>query len=285
MPARVSAVIPARNEERTVGRVVEELRRVVPDLLEVVVVDDGSHDQTATAASSAGAVVVRHPVPRGYGAAVKSGMLTAKGELIMTLDGDGQHRIADAARLLHAAEDHDLVAGHRVRRYHSALWRLPGKWVLRQLSSYVVRGRIPDLNCGLRVYRRQAILPYLPLCADGYSFTATSTVLLMASGARVTFLPVDVQPLPSQGRVTLRTGFDTLLVLLRIATLVDPLRVFLPMSGAAFLAGVAWGVPYALAGHGISVGALLLILTGLLLFVLGLLSDQIAQLRKERLVH
>ena len=124
---------------------------------------------------------------------------------------------------------------------------------------------------------------YLSLCSDGYSFTATSTLVLMAWGSRVAFVPVDVRPNASQGRVTVRTGFDTLILLLRMATLLDPLRVFLPLSAAAMVLGVLWGVPYAIAGRGVSVGALLLLLTGLLLFAVGLLSDQIAQLRKGQL--
>ena len=166
--------------------------------------------------------------------------------------------------------------------FHSAAWRLPGKWVLRQFGSFLVRRRIPDLNCGLRIYRKEAIVPCLPFCSDEYSFTATSTLLMISWGYRVAFIPVDVQPNPSQGRVTIRTGLDTLLLLMRIATLLDPLRVFLPISIGTTIVGLIWGAPYAIAGKGVSVGALLLILTGLIIFTLGLLSDQIAQMRKEQ---
>lgn len=282
-PSRVSAVIPAQNEEAAIGQVVSDLLRDQPDLAEVIVVDDGSSDGTAKVAAAAGATVVRHPVARGYGAAVKSGILASKGDFVLTLDGDGQHRTADVAKLLAVAEEHDLVAGHRVRWLHSSAWRLPGKWLLRQLSSYIVRQRIPDLNCGLRLYHSDVILRYLHLCSDAYSFTATSMVLLIYWRHRVAFVPVDVLPVAGRGRVTVRTGLDTLMLLLRIATLLDPLRVFLPISAGVFLAGIAWGTPYALAGHGVSVGALLLMLTALLLFAVGLLSDQIAQLRKEQL--
>jgi glycosyltransferase involved in cell wall biosynthesis len=282
-PQRVSAVIPAQNEAATIGQVVSGLLRDQPDLAEIVVVDDGSSDGTAGVAAEAGAKVVRHPVARGYGAAVKSGILSSKGDFILTLDGDGQHRTTEVAKLLALAEECDLVAGNRVRLFHSSAWRLPGKWLLRQLSSYLVRQRIPDLNCGFRLFRRDVILPYLRLCSDAYSFSATSTVLLIYSGHRVAFVPVDVLPTRGRGRVTVRTGLDTLMLLLRIATLLDPLRIFLPISAGVFLAGIAWGTPYALAGRGVSLGALLLILTALLLFAVGLLSDQIAQLRKERL--
>lgn len=280
---KVSVVIPAQNEEATIRQVVSELVRSHPGFVEVLVVDDGSSDRTAEVAAEAGATVVKHPVSRGYGASIKSGIVAASGEFVVTLDGDGQHRVSDAQKLLERAGEHDLMSGHRVRWLHSAAWRLPGKWVLTRLSSYLVGQRIPDLNCGLRVYRREVIRRYLHLCSDRYSFTATSLVLLLYRGHRVAFVPVDVAPGSSQGRVTLRTGCDTLMLLLRIATLLDPLRVFLPLSAAVFLLGVAWGVPYALMGRGVSVGALLFLLTALLLFAVGLLSDQIAQLRQEQL--
>ena len=283
MADRLSVVIPARDEASTIGEVVAALRRAHPNLAELIVVDDGSRDQTAANARSAGATVVRHGIPRGYGAAIKSGILAATRELILTIDGDGQHHAADVAALLAASDSQDLVSGHRAKLLHTSAWRLPGKWLLRRLCSYLVRQRVPDFNCGLRLYRRDVILRYLPLCSDAYSFTATSLVLLLSRGHRVRFIPIQISPGSSQGRVTVRTGFDTFLLLLRMATFLDPLRVFIPISGICFLLGIAWGLPYALAGRGVSVGALLLLLTALLLFAVGLLSDQIAQLRQERL--
>ena len=132
-----------------------------------------------------------------------------------------------------------------------------------------------------RVFRRETILRYLRLCSDGYSFSSTSLLLLLHEGHPVAFVPVDVTPAHRRGRVTVRTGFDTVVLLLRITTLLDPLRIFLPLSLVLFIAGIAWGTPYAVAGHGVSVGALLLLLTAVLLFGVGLVSDQIAELRKE----
>lgn len=280
---RLSAVIPARDEAATIGPLVAALRREHPQVQEIIVVDDGSRDDTAAAAAAHGATVVRHAVARGYGAAVKSGIRACSGDFVLTLDGDGQHRVEDVAALLAIHGGHDLVSGHRLHWHHSSAWRLPGKWLLTRLGSYLVRQRIPDINCGLRLYRRDTILRYLPLCSDFYSFTATGLVLLLSRGHAVTFVPVHVAPGSSQGRVTIRTGLDTLLLLLRLATFLDPLRIFLPVSAAVGLLGIAWGVPYVLAGRGVSVGALLLLLTALLLFGVGLLSDQIAQLRQERL--
>ena len=247
----------------------------------MIVVDDGSRDATAAEAERAGAMVLAHPSSRGYGAALKTGILAAKSEFTLILDADGQHKASDVPALLAEADAHDLVAGHRDRVFHSTPWKLPGKWLLRRVGSYLVRRPIPDLNCGLRVYRREPLLRYLRLCSDGYSFSATSLLLMLHEGHRVTFVPVDVRPAARRGHVTVRTGLDTLVLLLRISTLLDPLRVFLPLSLALFIAGIAWGMPYALAGHGVSVGALLLLVTAMLLFGVGLVSDQIAHLRRE----
>lgn len=280
-PVRVSVVIPALDEQDTVGSLVAELRQTGLDLAEVIVVDDGSRDATAALAEAAGAAVIRHNNRRGYGAALKTGILAATGTHVLTMDADGQHRPGDVAALLAAAHDHDLVSGHRVRRFHSPTWRLPGKWLLRRLSAYLVRQPIPDLNCGFRLFRRETLLRYLRHCPDGYSFSTTSLLLMLHDRRRSAFVPVDVRPAPSRGRVTMRTGLDTVVLLLRLVTLLDPLRIFVPLSLGFIGAGAAWGAPYALAGHGVSIGALLLILSGVLLFGVGLVSDQIAQLRKE----
>jgi len=280
-PGRVSVVMPARDEAATIDRVIADLKRVAPGVREMIVVDDGSVDATRAVADRTGAIVIAHPTSRGYGAAVKSGILAAKSEFVLVLDADGQHRPDDVPALLAEAATHDLVTGHRVRVFHSSAWKLPGKWLLRHLGGYLIGRRIPDLNCGFRVFRRETILRYLPLCSDGYSFSSTSLLLLLHEGHHVAFVPVDVTPARRRGRVTVRTGFDTVVLLLRITTLLDPLRIFLPLSLVLFIAGIAWGTPYAVAGHGVSVGALLLLLTAVLLFGVGLVSDQIAQLRKE----
>lgn len=279
----VCVVIPAQNEENTIREVVSNLRRDCPAIQRVIVVDDGSTDRTASAAESSGASVIRHLVTRGYGAAVKSGILACKEDFVLTLDGDGQHRTSDVNRIMANAGKYDLVSGHRARWLHSSFWRLPGKWLLRRISIYITKQPIPDLNCGLRLYRRETILKYLSLCSDGYSFTATSLMILMHWRHSITFVPIEIERVHERGRVTFGTGFNALMLLFRIAALLDPLRIFLPMSAVVTLCGIAWGAPYAVAGHGVSVGALLLLLTGLLLFAVGLLSDQISQLRKERL--
>ncbi|MBI3078362.1 MAG: glycosyltransferase family 2 protein [Deltaproteobacteria bacterium] len=280
----VTIVIPAYNEAPAIGPVLDGLKRACGDVVrEIIVVDDGSTDDTARIAEGMGARVIRHPRNMGYGAAIKTGIQAAESEFVMTMDGDGQHDPADVPRFLRLSEEHDLVIGHRTQRLHSRLWRMPGKWLLGLLANYLTRQKLLDLNSGMRLIRRAVIVKYLHLCPPGFSFSTTSTLVFYNRGYRVGYVPIAVSRPRTKSTVSPVTGLETLVLILRIMTLFDPLRVFVPLSILLGLFGVAWGLPYAIARRGVSVGALLLLVTALLLFCVGLLSDQISELRKERL--
>jgi hypothetical protein len=198
------------------------------------------------------------------------------------MDSDGQHLAEDVLRLHAAIGDNDMVIGQRTELLHSPLWRMPGKWLLSRIANYITRQRIPDLNSGLRLMRRKTILRYMHLCPSGFSFSTTITVALLSRGYAVEFLPITIKKRTGKSTVTVSTGLQTIILLIRIAALFDPLRIFLPLSIAAITIGFAWGIPFALAGNGISTGSMLAIVTGVLLFSLGVLCDQISQLRLER---
>lgn len=277
----VTIVIPAYNEAEGLGRVLADL---LPAGLarEVIVVDDGSTDATAAIAEAAGARVLRHAANRGYGSALKTGIRAASTDLVLTMDADGQHRLDHARALCQAAGSLDMAVGQRTRLLHSPLWRMPGKWLLGFLAGRLVRRRIPDLNSGLRLFRRDVVGRYLHLCPEGFSFSTTITLCLLARGYAVAWVPIEVEPRVGRSTVTVRAGLETLVLLLRVACLFNPLRVFIPISLICGLAGVAWGIPYLWWGRGVSVGMLLALVTALLLFVLGLLCDQISSLRLEK---
>ena len=281
--APVTVIIPAFNEAASINKVVSDLvGAALPFIAEIIVIDDGSSDETGRLAEIAGARLVRHRQNRGYGAALKSGIRAAQTEFVLTYDADGQHRPDQLAALWTAHEAADMVVGARQALLHSPLWRMPGKWLLNLMANYLMRRRIPDLNSGLRLMRREVISRYLHLCPNGFSFSTTSTLALLSRGYDVAFTPITVAPRAGRSTVSLRAGLDTIVLILRIAALFEPLRIFVPASLLSCLAGVLWGIPYALAGRGVSVGALLAIVTGILLFGLGILSDQISQLRLER---
>ena len=153
---------------------------------------------------------------------------------------------------------------------------------LADLAKGKMRRKIPDLNSGLRLMRRDVAMRYMNLCPQGFSFSTTITMALLSRGYGVEFIPIQVNRRVGHSTVTIRTGFDTILLVLRLATLFNPLRIFLPASFASVIAGVGWGVPYFLDGQGITVASMLAILTGVLLFALGLICDQVAQMRLER---
>lgn len=283
MPDSLTIVIPAFNEAMAIGNVLKTLHQHIPGTIhEIIVVDDASSDETAATAESAGSRVIRHRVNRGYGGALKTGIRAAKTEYILIMDSDGQHRVEDALALWQRRNSADMVVGQRTSLIHSPLWRMPGKWVLGRLANYIVQQHIPDLNSGMRLMRRADVLRYMHLCPNGFSFTTTLTIAFFTQGYTVEYIPIQLQKRVGKSTVSVSTGFQTLMLIIRLAALFAPLRVFLPLSLLAGLVGLGWGIPYALSGRGISVGAMLAIVTAVLLFALGIICDQISQLRLER---
>lgn len=280
----LSIIIPVFNEGESIAAVVGDIKNGFPvEKVEIVVVDDGSSDQTAERAEKAGAHVIRHSRNKGYGASLKTGIRHSQKDWVLFMDGDGQHQAEDALKLLLAAEGNDMVVGQRSKRIYRPFWRLPGKWVLARMANYLLRRRIPDLNSGLRMIKRPIAARYMDLCPDGFSFSTTITMILFRRGFEISYVPFEVSMRKGRSTVSLATGFETLLLVLRIATLIDPLRVFVPLSLLIGFLGVAWGIPYALMGNGISIGSMLAIVTAIFLFAIGLISDQISQLRLEKM--
>lgn len=283
---RVTIVIPAHNEEGAIGGVLAQLlAQRTPAIADIIVVDDGSSDRTAEIVEAAGVTLIRQPSNRGYGAALKAGIRAATTEYVLTMDADGQHRLEDVLRLVDAVAGErpaDCVIGHRTKLVHSPLWRMPGKWFLTRLARVLTQKEIRDLNSGLRVMRRDVILRYMHLCPSGFSFSTTSTVALASRGYRIDFVPIRVERRVGKSTVSVKTGFQTILLVLRLASLFNPLRVFLPLSLLFIIGGTIWTIPYLIDGRGITVAAMLSVLTGVTLFGMGLICDQVAQLRLER---
>lgn len=279
--SKASIIIPAFNEEKSVRNVVESLRSEFPDV-EIIVIDDGSNDKTAVFAEKAGARVIRKVENQGYGAALKTGILSSESDYIVTFDADGQMRVEDIHRMWEYTKSNDIVIGARQKLIHSNLWRMPGKWFLGIMAQYLVSKRIPDLNSGLRIINRKILLKYMHLCPNGFSFSTTILLVLLSRGYRVKFVPIAVNKRKGHSTVTLKTGFDAIILILRLSALLNPLRIFLPISFIMFIASLLKGIPIVLAGKGVSTGSLLAFVTGMLFFAIGLLSDQISQMRMEK---
>ncbi len=285
----LSVVVPAYNEGLAIGPTLDNtLELARRNKWEVIVVDDGSADDTGEQVKKRCddryLKLVHHPYNRGYGAAVKTGVNSSSAPLVAIMDSDGQHDANDLLTLLPHANEYNLVVGQRTGSIHSQFWRMPGKWILNWLANYLTRRKIPDLNSGMRVFHKEVMGKYLHLCPDGFSFSTTSTLVFFSRGYSVKYVPINIRKRHQEAKSTvkLNTGFETLLLVLRLASLFQPLRVFVPSSFIIVALGIVWGLPFMLLGRGVSVGALLLILTGLLLFFFGLLTDQVAQLRLEK---
>lgn len=278
-PSAVSIVIPANDEEDAIGDVVESLRAAA-GWHEILVIDDGSSDDTATHAQAAGARVIRHPYNKGNGAAVKTGIRSACGEFVLIVDADGQHRASDALRIAARLGDYDLVVGARRPEAQATSTRRAGNALLNTLAGYVTDRQIPDLTSGIRGARRECLREFIHLLPNGFSTPTTTTLAFIKAGYNVTFEPIEAQPRVGRSKLRVaRDGARFFLILLKLITIFSPLRIFVPLSALAFTIGGAYGlVNFAVAGR-IPNGAVLLLLFSVIVFLVGLVSEQIASLR------
>jgi len=282
-PSQVTVVIPAFNEVQGIGDVVRELRQAFAEIM-IVVVDDGSTDGTRQAALAAGAKVLRHKRNQGYGASLRTGMLAAATPYIAIYDADGQHRPEDLGRLIAHAASYDMVIGERDKKSPQPLSRRPLKWMLGKVANLLSGQEIPDLNSGLRVMRRSVILRYLHLFPKGFSASTTMTICMLQRGYEVRFEPVTTKlRLSGKSQVKkVNDGLRTIRLMIRLVVLFNPQRFFLPPALAMILLGGAYGLYKALVHQqGIPVLAMLVVVTGLLTGLFGILADQISTLRIE----
>ena len=275
-----TVVIPAFNEARGIAETVAGLKP--QGFAEIVVVDDGSTDDTATRAEAAGARVVRHPYNKGNGAAVKTGIREAKTPVILLMDADTQHDPAEATKLIGPVGTYDLVIGARSLADQSTI-RATGNAIFRALASWLTGRPIPDLTSGYRAAKRQALLDILHLLPNEFSYPTTSCLALMKSGRSVLFVPIQARARVGTSKIRpLRDGFRFILIIFKIVTLYAPLRVFAPISAMALLAGVGYGIWNVLHFDKIPMGSALLIQLGVVVFLFGLISEQIASMQDRR---
>jgi glycosyltransferase involved in cell wall biosynthesis len=280
-PAVVSIVIPAYNEADVIGEVVASLARSA-SWHEIIVVDDGSSDGTSTRASAAGATVVTHPYNKGNGAAVKSGIRRATGEFVLIIDGDGQHPPDDARRLTARLGEYDLVIGARAAATQATVARRLGNAALNWLASYLTGRDIPDLTSGFRGARRACLREFIHLLPNGFSTPTTTTLAFIKAGYNVAFEPIEARERIGHSKIRLASdGAKFFMIIVKIVTIFSPMRVFLPLAGVSVAAGLGYGIWNVAAHARIPNGAVLLILFGVMVFLVGLVSEQISALRFE----
>lgn len=276
----LSIVIPAKDEAAAIGTLLADIRRLHPDA-ELIVVDDGSTDDTARIAGQYATHVIRHLHPMGNGAAIKSGARRASGDILVTMDADGQHRAEDITRLVApvAAGEADMIVGARDAAGHANAHRFAANTIYNWLASWMANYPIADLTSGMRASRRELFMRFLYLFPNGFSYPTTVTMAFLRSGFRVGYLPIPVQQRIGKSHIRLfRDGVRFLLIIFKIGSLYSPLKLFLPMSLAIFAVATAWyGYTYVNWGRFTNMSALLYS-TSLLIFLMGLISEQITQL-------
>jgi glycosyltransferase involved in cell wall biosynthesis len=276
-----SIVIPAFNEAESIVGVVGDLRAAAP-WHEILVVDDGSSDETSAAATTAGARVVGQPYNKGNGAAIKAGIREATGRFILILDADGQHPASEAVRLVSHLDAYDLVVGARSSGTQASAARRIGNGLLNWIASYLTEQHIPDLTSGFRAARRDCLLEFLHLLPNGFSTPTTTTLAFMKAGYSVRFEPIEAAQ--RQGSSKIRLGPDGVrffLILLKVITIFSPLRIFLPVSAAAFGVGAAYALWTIVTQSHVTNSSVLLIVLSVVIFLVGLVSEQISSLRFE----
>ena len=290
-PPGLTVVVPIYNEAAALPALLDELAPYCrARKWGLILVDDGSRDETPAIlkpyTGQPGVTVLHHKVNRGYGGALKTGLLEVVTPYAVIIDADGQHTLSDIDTLFKFTleKDADLVVGCRGKSGSSGLYRDLGKWFIRRFAALLMPIHISDLNSGFKLYNTSLVQRYLHICPDSMSFSDVITLVFIKKRHLVLEYPVTVKK-RAGGKSTINTftAFQTIMEIINITMLFNPLRIFLPLSVLCIGFGFAWGIPIMLQDRGVSVGAMLAIVTGLLFFFIGLVAEQLSAMRMSLL--
>lgn len=279
----ISIIIPAYNEAPTIGGLVQTIKTLYPDY-EIIVINDGSGDNTAAVAKESGATVYSHPYNIGNGAAIKSGIKVATGDILIFMDGDNQHEPGDIAELVKYLPEYDMVVGARSIGSHASWSRAIGNKLYNWLASYVAKFSIKDLTSGFRAVKADVARNFLYLLPNTYSYPTTLTLGVLRNGGSVKYVPIETyQRKTGKSNINLiKDGVRFFMIITRICTLYSPMRVFLPVSFLMFLLGLINYIYTFIAERRFTNMSALLFVTSILIFMMSLISEQICQMRFER---
>ncbi len=279
MNGKLSIVLPAKNEASALEIFLPRLRELYPEI-QILVVDDGSTDNTIDVCRNNSVEVVSHAYSMGNGAAIKTGARTAKGDVLVFMDADGQHKPEDIARLIDKFEQgFDMVVGARSASSQASVGRLCANTFYNWFATLIVGQRVEDLTSGFRIVRAEYFKKFIYLLPNGFSYPTTSTMVFFRSGYSVGYVPIETDPRIGKSHIKLiKDGIRFLLILFKIGTLYSPLKIFFPLSIISFTTGIFYYLyTYMTAGRFTNMSALLFT-TAIIIFLMGLISEQITSL-------
>ncbi len=274
---KLSIVIPAYNEEETITKVIRDAHNVMKNSgisYEIIVVNDGSKDNTGALARKEYVVLINHPYNQGYGASLKTGIRNSKSKYVLIMDGDDQHYPDDILRIFEKAKDYEMVVGARTNI--TSFLRSPAKLILSFFANYLAGRKIPDLNSGFRIMKKDFVMNYMHILPNKFSFTTTITLCAVDGGHSFCYMPIKVKK-RNTGKSTIHPVKDTtnfLLLLIRMTMLFNPLKVFIPTSLFLLIFGIAFST--------YPKSASIIFVAAMLTFFFGLLADQVSLMRRER---
>ena len=287
--SQLTIIIPAYNEAASLPQLIHELLPFAQlKNFKVIIVNDGSKDDTRAVLErsttlSENISIINHKVNRGYGGALKSGINKARTQYCITIDADGQHSLSDIDRLLNTITETnaDLVVGSRKGNSESGYYREFGKTILRWVAKLLMPLKIYDINSGIKIYNTKLAQRYIQICPDSMAFSDVITLTFVYQRNLVLEIPVKInQRKAGKSTIGMRTAFETLIEIINIVVLFNPMRIFLPLSFIFILASIIWEIPIFLSGQGVSIGALLGFMTGIIFFLLGLIAEQLGNIRR-----
>lgn len=276
----LSIVLPSKNEGKSLSSLLKEIKSYYPDA-EIILVNDGSTDDTTSICKDADVIEVKHPYSKGNGAAIKSGARAATGDVIVFMDADGQHQPSEIGKLLEKIDEgYDLCVGSRDFESQASVGRWMANTFYNKFASWMVGHRVRDLTSGFRAVRRRKFLQFLYLLPNGFSYPTTSTMAFFRAGFSVSYVSVNVRKRVGKSHIKLfKDGARFLLIIFKVGTLYSPLKLFTPMSAAFFLLGLGYyAFTFSTSGRFTNMSALLFV-SSLLFFALGLISEQVSSLQ------
>lgn len=281
--ADLSVVIPVFNEEENMGGLLDRVRSTVGAEAEIIVVDDASTDRTREIVGSKDVRLICHPYNKGNGAAVKTGLRAASRPIVVMMDGDGQHRPEDIPALMEKLVDYDMAIGARTSKSAQSAHRGLYNRMLNVFAGYLTGRKIPDLTSGFRAMRREVASKFIYLLPNTFSYPSTITLSMIKAGHNVCFVPLAFDARRGSSKIHLiKDGIRFLMIILRISTLFAPIKVFLPVSILFFGGGIGWYIFTYIKWHRFTNWAMFMLSTGVIVFMLGLIAEQISQMRFDR---